>query len=224
MKGEVMIRATAYYRTSSATNVEGDSAHRQDAAVMRYAASNSIDVISCFWDAAVSGADELQEREGFAALLDHIGDADIGIVIVEDASRFARDLMVQEVGIKLLANRGVKLFTAHGDDLTDSSDPMRKTFRQFQGMMNELDKAMIVKRLKSGRERVKAQNGRCEGRKSYADTNPELIRQAKRLARKNPKTGKTRSLRAIASELAEIGFMSEKNTVLSPSVVNSLLK
>jgi hypothetical protein len=40
--------------------------------------------------------------------------------IVEDASRFARELVVQELGIALLANRGVRLLTASGDDLTDS--------------------------------------------------------------------------------------------------------
>ena len=37
-------------------------------------------------------------------------------VIVEDASRFARELMAQELGITLLISRGVRLLTASGDD------------------------------------------------------------------------------------------------------------
>jgi DNA invertase Pin-like site-specific DNA recombinase len=217
------MRATAYYRTSSATNVEGDSAYRQDAAVMRYASSNSIDVISCFWDADVSGADPLEDRDGFAALLHHITIEGINLVIVDEPGRFARELMVQELGIKLLADRGVKLVTSHGDDLTDSSDPVRKMFRQMNGMINEYDKAMIVQRLKSGRERVKAATGRCEGRLPYTVTNPALVKEAKRLARRNPKTGKTRSLRTIAAELAELGYVSEKGTILAPSVINKLV-
>jgi hypothetical protein len=36
-----------------------------------------------------------------------------------DASGFARDLVVQELGIALLARRGVRLMTATGEDLTD---------------------------------------------------------------------------------------------------------
>jgi len=50
--------------------------------------------------------------------------------LVEDASRFARDLVVQELGIALLAKRGVRLLTASGDDLTDSDDLGRKMMRQ----------------------------------------------------------------------------------------------
>jgi hypothetical protein len=38
-------------------------------------------------------------------------------VIVEDASRFARDLVAQELGILLLINRGVRVLTANGDNL-----------------------------------------------------------------------------------------------------------
>jgi hypothetical protein len=38
----------------------------------------------------------------------------------QDASRFARDLIAQELGIVLLVARGVKVITAAGDDLTDT--------------------------------------------------------------------------------------------------------
>jgi hypothetical protein len=45
------------------------------------------------------------------------------VVIVEDASRFARQLMAQELGIELPVRRGVRLLTANGDDFTDTTDP-----------------------------------------------------------------------------------------------------
>src|SRR5262245_30498200 len=61
--------ATAYLRTSSATNVDGDSPHRQSDAIMAFAARQGIEVVSSFWDAAVSGADPIEAREGFLALL-----------------------------------------------------------------------------------------------------------------------------------------------------------
>jgi hypothetical protein len=42
----------------------------------------------------------------------------IGTVLLEDASRFARDLMVQEQGIAALSALGVRLVASSGDDLT----------------------------------------------------------------------------------------------------------
>jgi hypothetical protein len=52
--------------------------------------------------AAVSGADPIQGRPGFAALLDRIKGNGVRTVIVEDTSRFAPQLMTQELGIALL--------------------------------------------------------------------------------------------------------------------------
>ena len=54
-------------------------------------------------------------------------------VIVEDASRFARELVTQELGILALIRRGVRVLTAAGDDLTDSSDPSRVMMRRIAG-------------------------------------------------------------------------------------------
>jgi DNA invertase Pin-like site-specific DNA recombinase len=73
-----------------------------------------------FNDAAVSGADPIETRPGFASLLDRIEDNGVRTVIVEDASRFARELVTQELGILALIKRGVRVLTANGDDLTDS--------------------------------------------------------------------------------------------------------
>ena len=53
----------------------------------------------------LSGADPIQDRPGFAELLDRIEDNGVRTVIVEDASRFARGLMAQELGITLLISR-----------------------------------------------------------------------------------------------------------------------
>ena len=58
-------------------------------------------------------------------------------VIVEDASRFAHELVTQELGIIALIKRGVRVLTASGDDLTDSSDPSRKMMRQIAGSFAE---------------------------------------------------------------------------------------
>ncbi len=115
-------------RTSSATNVgvDKDSEKRQRAAIGAYAKRAGYALVAGFYDAAVSGADPIQDRPGFAALLDRIEANGVCTVLVEDASRFARELMAQELGIALLISRGVNLVTASGDGLTASDDPSRK--------------------------------------------------------------------------------------------------
>lgn len=45
------------------------------------------------------GLTPIESRAGFAALLDRIEGNGVRTVIVEDASRFARELMTQELGI-----------------------------------------------------------------------------------------------------------------------------
>jgi DNA invertase Pin-like site-specific DNA recombinase len=83
----------------------------------------------------VSGADPIEGREGFLRLLDRIEANGVRVVIVEDASRFARELVVQELGIALLARRGVRLLTASGDNLTDSEDLGRRMMRQVDRLL-----------------------------------------------------------------------------------------
>src|SRR5262245_2167945 len=87
-----------------------------------------------YYDAAVSGADPIETRPGFKALLDKIEANGVRVVIVEDARRFARELTAQKLGIVLLTQRGVRLLTANGDDLTDTKDPSRKMMRQVAGL------------------------------------------------------------------------------------------
>jgi DNA invertase Pin-like site-specific DNA recombinase len=61
-------KAVAYLRTSSATNVAGDSSHRQRDAITQYAKAVGIELVKEFFDAAVSGADPIDERDGFTPL------------------------------------------------------------------------------------------------------------------------------------------------------------
>ena len=82
-----------------------DSEKRQRHAIEGFAKRGGFEIVAEFYDAAVSGADPIQDRPGFAELLDRIEDNGVRTVIVEDASRFARGLMAQELGITLLISR-----------------------------------------------------------------------------------------------------------------------
>jgi DNA invertase Pin-like site-specific DNA recombinase len=125
-------------------------------------------------------------------------------VLVEDATRFARDLVAQELGILLLIQRGVRVITANGDDLTNTSDPSRVLMRQIAGAFAQYEKARLVARLRRACE-IK---GKLGGRKSLAETRPEVVELAQRLC--TTRSSNQRSLREISTELAARGFVVEK--------------
>jgi DNA invertase Pin-like site-specific DNA recombinase len=174
-----LVRAVGYTRTSSATNVgaDKDSEKRQRAAIERYAKHGGFDVVAWFSDPAVSGADPIETRPGFSALLDRIESNGVRTVIVEDASRFARDLVAQELGVLMLIRRGMRVITASGDDLTEATDPSRIMMRQIAGSFAQYEKARLVRKLREARER----SGKLGGRKPYAETKPETVALAKKM-------------------------------------------
>jgi DNA invertase Pin-like site-specific DNA recombinase len=221
-----MASAFAYIRTSSAANLgdDKDSVARQRNAIERYAEAAGFAIKDEYQDPAVSGEADITERPGFAAMLDAIEGNGVRTVIVEDASRFARSTLTAELGILLLRQRGVKLVTASGDDLTDDSDEMREAMRKVAGAFAEAEKKRLVKKLRAARDRKSAAQGkRVEGRKGYRETNPELVRQAKRLRRKSPKTGERRSLRQVSEELAKLGYTTRSGRQLPAEQVKRLL-
>jgi DNA invertase Pin-like site-specific DNA recombinase len=112
-----LTKAIAYLRTSSAANVgsDKDSDKRQRAAIEAFAKRAGLEITEEFYDQDVSGADPIESRPGFSAVLDRIESNGVRTVVVEDVSRFARQLIVQEAGIIALIERGVRVHTSSGD-------------------------------------------------------------------------------------------------------------
>jgi DNA invertase Pin-like site-specific DNA recombinase len=233
--------AIAYLRTSSAANVGADkgSDKRQRDAITAYAKHAGFAVVDTYYDAAVSGADPIETRPGFLALLDRIEGDGVRTVLIEDASRFARELITQELGILSLIKRGVRVLTAAGDDLTATDDPFKKAMRQIAGAFAELEKARLVAKLRHARERIRNERGKCEGRKSRIekaekakkDNNAKMakalmgpVEMAKRLRRASPKTGERRSLRKISAELAAAGYLNERGQPFNPNSIKLMLE
>jgi DNA invertase Pin-like site-specific DNA recombinase len=217
-----MIQAVAYLRTSSATNVgsEKDSESRQREAIETYAARAGLEIVASFYDAAVSGSDALEARPGFSALLDKIERNGVRTVIIEDASRLARDLLTQELGIISLQQRAVTVLTASGDDLTDTKDPMKVAMRQIAGAFSQLEKTRLVDKLTKGRAKKRRQHGYCEGARPHERFNLAACERARQLA-----SGEKRpSLRAIAAQLALENHLSRTYRPFTAKVVATMIK
>jgi DNA invertase Pin-like site-specific DNA recombinase len=215
------IKAVSYLRTSSQTNVGGDSDKRQRQAIQAYAVANDIEIEQEYWDQAVSGADPVETRPGFAAMLDKLESNGVRVVLVEDASRFARSVLAQELGVLVMMQRGVAVVTVNtGDDLTQSDDPTKVAMRQLAGVFAQFEKARLVQKLKSARDRKSQELGmRIEG-PSYRRQRPEAFQALQELRAAHPDW----SHPMLAEALEQQGIVTSNGKRLAPTQVSRLLQ
>src|SRR5271166_3117090 len=223
--GKEIKKAVAYLRTSSRTNVgaDKDSDKRQRAAIEAYAEAAGYEIAETFYDAAVSGADPVGARPGFAEMLARLLSNRARTIIVESPDRFARDLMVQLAGHDMLKAKGISLIAASAPTHFIEDTPTAVLVRQVLGAIAEFEKTTLVAKLAAARKRKRMATGeKVEGRKSHFEARPDLVKLAKALARKKPKGGKL-SLRAISAELAAQGFLNERGLPFNPKSIATML-
>jgi DNA invertase Pin-like site-specific DNA recombinase len=216
-----MKTAVAYYRTSSATNIgaDKDSLQRQQDAVRSCARDRSLDIVQEYYDAAVSGADSIDSRKGFASMLAYMLGNGARTIIVENASRFARDLIVQETGYQALKAKGIELLAADSPDSFVSDTPTAVLIRQILGAVAQFDKATLVHKLRGARDRKSARLGRrIEGNPNWKAV-PTIALETARTAKASGMT-----LRAISAELAVAGFLSPSGRPYGPQSIKRMLR
>jgi DNA invertase Pin-like site-specific DNA recombinase len=161
-------KAVAYLRTSSKANVgaDKDSDKRQRAAIESYARAAGYEIVDTYYDAAVSGADPVDDRPGFAEMLERLLSNGARTILVESPDRFARDLMVQLAGHDMLNAKGVTLIAASAPTFFLEDTPTAVLVRQVLGAVAQFEKATTVAKLAAAWRRKRQANGKCEGRKS----------------------------------------------------------
>ncbi len=218
--------AVSYLRVSGTGQVSGDGFPRQRDAVNHFAEARGMVIEEEFRDEGVSGTTELENRSGLAALIDKLESNGVRTVLVENATRLARDLMVGEVILGQFRSLGVQVFDSSGNELTaGDDDPTRKLIRQVLGAVAEFEKSVTVLKLRASRERIRRREGRCEGRKPFGFYPGEAatLREMKRLYRKNPKTGRRRSCAVIAAELNRLRLSTRSGRPWSRGSVHAIL-
>ena len=163
------MKAVYYIRTSSATNLEGDSEERQKVAIYDYAENNGYEIVQGAYDQAVKGSDLTGEREGYKSLLEYCLANDVSVILCENASRFARDVVVQELGYQELKKLNLTLIPVDAPDYFTGDSPSLTMIRQILGAVSEFEKSNLVSKLRGARERIKAEKGKCGGRKSLQE-------------------------------------------------------
>ena len=212
--------AVAYYRTSSLTNVgtDKDSLQRQRDAVNAYAAAHGLVVVGEYYDPGVSGADHVMSRPGFVDMLAYMLGNGARTVLVENASRFARDIVVQITGHDLLKSKGISLVPVDAPTHFEEDTPTARMVRGVIAVISQFEKESLVLKLRAARDRKRKANGRCEGNPAWLPVTADVRSIAHDLARDGL------SMRAIGRALADRGMRAPSGRAYSSSSVKAMLK
>lgn len=207
--------AYGYLRVSSIGQVDGNGLARQEEAIRAFAKNAGYKITKIFSDEGISGTTEGFSRKGLSDLL---AEATDGVtVIVENCDRIARDLMVGEVILGQFRDEGIPVFDTAGVELTNiEGDSTRTLIRQVLGAVAEFQKSQLVARLRSAREKVKAETGRCGGQLPF--DNPEIIGRILDLRKDGV------SIRGIVKILNDEGVPSPKGGKWYPNTITRILK
>lgn len=171
-----MKSAFVYLRVSSNNQLDGFGFDRQLDTIKAYAKKNAYKIAEVFKEEAVSGTTDETERPAFQQMMAEILSNGIDTVLVEGMDRLAREYRIQEHLALYFASKGVNLISARtGENVTEAikGDPMKKALVQMQGIFSELEKSLLVLRLKKGKEKAKKQGKRVDGQKPYGEDSEE---------------------------------------------------
>lgn len=174
-----MNKVFAYLRVSGLHQIDGGGFERQGTNIQNFCISKGWLVKRVFKEQQ-SGADEYQDRKVMSEMMDlcSVEGHGIATIVVENATRVARDLLVQELFLRECRDRGIKVFSAEGDEeLTDdTSDPTRTLIRQLLGALSQWEKANICKRLQAGRRKKARETGKpCGGPPKFNQDKDQLV-------------------------------------------------
>jgi DNA invertase Pin-like site-specific DNA recombinase len=153
-------RAVAYIRVSSSSQLDGYGLEAQEQDVGKCAKSHGLVLKAILRDEGVSGSLEAVDRPGLAEALALLEGGEVEVLLVPRLDRLARKLTIQEAALAQVWRHGGRVIACDQGEVAqdDPDDPMRTAMRQMMGVFGQLERAMIVARLRRGR-RVKAELG-----------------------------------------------------------------
>lgn len=214
-----MLKAYCYCRVSGVGQIDGNGFDRQEEAVRSFALKAGIDIVAVYKE-QVSGCKDEENRELFQQMIAEILRNGVKTFVVENLTRLARTFVVQEQLLIYLASKQITLIDAStGEDVTEAirSDPMKKAMIQMQGIFSELEKNLLVKKLRIARQAKREAEGKCEGRKGwhdYPDRRDFILGKIKQL-RKKPKGQKRMTFIKVAEEMNLLAEHDENYSTLT---------
>jgi len=214
-----MEKAYGYCRVSGAGQIDGNGFDRQEEEIKKFASTHKIEIVQIFKE-QVSGCKDEEQREVFQQMIAEILRNGVRTIIVEGLDRLAREYRIQEQLLIYLASKGIALIDCRtGEDVTDAitADPMKRALVQIQAVFSELEKNLLVKKLRLARESKRKITGNCEGRKSWNDSpdKRDLIIETIKILRKKPRGRKRMTFVKVAEELNRMASDDTKYSALT---------
>jgi DNA invertase Pin-like site-specific DNA recombinase len=224
------LKLIAYGRVSTNGQMDGYGPEIQTAGMRTWARANGHTLVDVVFDGGVSGTVDGDERPALAEALAMVATGDVDGILAPNMDRLARELTVQEGALTVIWAHGGRFFTVDQGEVLpdDESDPTRKFIRQVMGAAAELERGLIVKRLKSGRAAKKASGKYAGGAPAYGqkatggalaadDAEAEVLERVQQLREEGA------SLRAIATALNEDGIPTKRGGRWQPNTVARIL-
>lgn len=224
-----MEKAYCYLRVSGQGQVNGLGFDRQLETIKRFASKRGYELAGVFREEGVSGTTDETDRPAFQGMMAEILKDGVRTVIVEGLDRLAREYRIQETILIYLVSKGVCLISARtGENVTEAvqADPMRKALVQMQAVFSELEKNLLVRKLRHAREKVRRQKGKCEGPKAYGEDSSkerEVITKIRRWRRTRKGGLKGLTLQQIADRLNDKGIAAKMGGKWTPGQVHRYL-
>jgi DNA invertase Pin-like site-specific DNA recombinase len=134
-----------------------------------WAKTHGHQIVKVCSDDGVSGTVPIADRPGFQCVLDALTEGKADGLLMTKLDRLARQVTVQELALAALWEQGFTVFAADTGEIPkdDPEDPMRTAMRQMIGVFAELDRRMVVKRLRDGRKAKEASGKKATGIYAY---------------------------------------------------------
>jgi DNA invertase Pin-like site-specific DNA recombinase len=224
---QAKVKALGYWRVSTAEQLNGFGPDIQKQAIQSYCRANNLRLVRTYSDEGISGSNGLEDREGLADAIAALKDGEGDVLVVYRFDRLARDLILQETVIERLREQGTPVHSATEDLDGDTEDPTKVLIRQVVGAIAQYERAIIKRRMVSGKRAKKAAGGfiggrppygyRIQGGKLFADeSEQEVIKLAQKLQRAGS------SLREIADELDARGYRPRTGKAWHPNTVRRI--
>ena len=226
-----MANAVAYERVSTDRQAEeGFGLDVQDQQIRKWCDTHGHRLVAVHRDEGISGTKDTADRPGLAKAITSLeGSAEI--LVVARLDRLARALTVQEAILAQAWKRNGRVVAVDAGEIMpdDPDDPMRTAMRQMMGVFAQLDRAMVVARMRAGRRAKEAKGGyagkgsprfgqRSEGGELVADSFEQAT-----IARIVELDGHGFSLRQIAATLEAEGLRPKRGGRWHPTVIRRTL-
>lgn len=220
-----MKKAVGYIRVSTEEQaVSGLGLEAQKSAIGEYCAAEGIELVEIFEDPGVTGATDVDKRDGLLSALRELERVDV--LVVSKIDRIGRDMFVLATVDRLVERAGAKLLCADGNG--NASTPEAALMRNIVAAFAVYERALIRCRTKAALA-AKKDRGEAVGALMFGETMKDGRRvvdedEARVVGLIHELADQGLSRRAIAVELNTRGLTTKRGSTWTHVQIGNILR